>query len=97
VTSTSTASALTARDPSATATGRLVNGTLALEQPLQLKAGTGAFAALSGTGPVLTTFTTPVGARAVPIDLKQSIAATESLLTGSYKKTVVFTLSSTTP
>ncbi|MDA0184926.1 ThuA domain-containing protein [Solirubrobacter phytolaccae] len=97
VTSSSAASALTVRDPSATAPGRLVNGALALEQPLQLKVGTGAFGALNGTGLALTTFSTPVGARAVPIDLKQSIAATESLLTGSYKKTVVFTLSTTTP
>ena len=33
----------------------------------------------------------------MPIDIKQSIAADEPLLRGSYGKTVVFTLSSTTP
>ena len=52
---------------------------------------------LNGTGLTLTTFPTPVGARPVAIDLKQSIAATEPLLTGSYAKTLVFTLSATTP
>ena len=57
----------------------------------------GAFGALNGTGLALTAFSTPVGARPVAIDLKQSIAATEPLLTGSYAKTLVFTLSATTP
>ena len=45
----------------------------------------------------LTTYATPVGARPVTIDFKQSIAATDSLLTGNYGKTLVFTLSPTTP
>jgi hypothetical protein len=31
------------------------------------------------------------------LDLKQSIAATDALLTGRYAKTLVFTLSVTTP
>jgi hypothetical protein len=97
VTSSATAAALTVRDPSATATGRLVNGSLALAQPLQLKVGSGAFGALNSAGLALTAFSTPVGARPVAIDLKQSIAATEPLLTGSYAKTLVFTLSATTP
>ena len=97
VTSSASAAALTVRDPSSTAPGRLVNGSAALAQPVQLKAGDGAFAALSGSALPLTTFDTPVGARPVTIDFKQSIAATESLLRGAYGKTLVFTLSATTP
>jgi hypothetical protein len=97
VTSSASAAALTVRDPSSTAAGRLVNGSAALSQPVQLKAGDGAFAALSGSALPLTTFDTPVGARPVTIDFKQSIAATESLLRGAYGKTLVFTLSATTP
>ena len=97
VTSSATASALTVRDPSATATGRLVNGSLALAQPLQLKVGDGAFGPLNGTGldahRVCHTGRRATGA----IDLKQCIAATEPLLSGGYGKTLVFTLSATTP
>ncbi|HWK28422.1 MAG TPA: ThuA domain-containing protein [Solirubrobacter sp.] len=99
VTSSAAAAALTVRDPSATATGRLVNGTQALTQPLQLNAGDGAFAPLSTTGAALPllAFDTPVGARPVTIGFKQPIAATESLLRGTYAKTLTFTLSATTP
>jgi hypothetical protein len=104
VTSSATAAALTVRDPSATATGRLVNGTAALPQPLQVGATdaahpTGAFAPLSTTGAALPllAFPSPVASDAVTIDFKQSIAATDSLLRGGYTKTLTFTLSATTP
>jgi hypothetical protein len=97
VTSSASAATLTVRDPSTTAPGRLVNGTAALAQPVQLKSGSSAFAALSGTPLTLTAFSAPVATKVVPIDVKQSIAADEPLLRGSYAKTVVFTLSSTTP
>ena len=62
-----------------------------------MKAGDGAFAPLGSSALALTAFSTPVGARPVTIDFKQSIAATDSLLTGAYGKTLVFTLSATTP
>ena len=70
-----------------------------MPQALQVRVGTGAFAPLSTTGAALplTTFSTPVGARPVPIEFKQPIAATDALLTGAYGKTLVFTLSATTP
>jgi hypothetical protein len=45
----------------------------------------------------LTTFATPVGARPVTVEFKQPVAATDSLLTGAYAKTLTFTLSATTP
>jgi len=46
-------------DPSATATGRLVNGTFALSEPLQARANTGAFAPLSATAGSPLSTTTP--------------------------------------
>jgi hypothetical protein len=99
VTSSEPAAELSVRDPSANATGRLVNGSWALAQPLQLRAGTAAFAPLSTTGAplVLQPFTTPVGKQPVAIDVKQAIAETDSLRAGSYGKTLVFTLSATAP
>jgi hypothetical protein len=38
-----------------------------------------------------------VGKAAVAIDFKQSIAETDGLRSGTYGKTLVFTLSTTTP
>jgi hypothetical protein len=81
------------------ATGRLVNGALAMPQALQVRANEGAFAPLSATGAALTlaAWSTPVGARPVTVEFKQPVAATDSLLTGSYGKPLTFTLSATTP
>jgi hypothetical protein len=99
VTSSATAAALSVRDPSATATGHLVNGASVMPQVLQVRADTGAFAPLSSTGAALTlaSWATPVGARPVTVEFKQPVAATDSLLTGTYGKTLTFTLSATTP
>ena len=97
VTSTGVDATLSVSDPSATATGRLVNGSYALAQPLQVKAGDGAFAALGGAPATLLTFPDPVSGASVPIDFKQSIGAEEPLRTGAYGKTVTFTLSTNTP
>jgi cytochrome c len=99
VTSTMSAASLSVKDPSATATGRLVNGSVALAQPLQLRTGSTAFAPLSTAGAPLSlrTWSGPVSGESLAIDLKQSIGATEPLLVGGYAKTIVFTLSSTQP
>jgi PKD repeat protein len=104
VTSTATAATLSVRDPSATATGRLVNGSAALAQPVKAKARraggpAGAFAPLSTAGAplALLSYAAPVSGDPVTIDLRQSIGANEPLLTGDYAKTIVFTLSTTTP
>ncbi len=99
VLSTEPAAQLSVHDPSATATGRLVNGSWALPQPVQLRTGTAAFAPLSTTGAplVLAGFNAPMGKRPVTIDVKQPIAEPDSLRAGSYGKTLVFTLSATTP
>ena len=99
VTSSESTAALTVHDPSATATGRLVNGSWALPQPLQMRSGSGAFAPLSSSGAplLLTQLPTPVGLQSVTIDVRQPIAATDSLRAGDYGKTLIFTLTATTP
>ena len=86
-------------DASNNATGRLVNGTHALQQPLQVKANNGAFAPLrTDNGPLtLLNYNGPVSANNVTLGFKQSIGANEGLRTGAYSKTLTFTLSTTTP
>ncbi|HEX6023806.1 MAG TPA: M14 family zinc carboxypeptidase, partial [Solirubrobacter sp.] len=95
---------LSVADPSSVATGRLVNGSFSLAQPLQVKA-----ASLSGVGgefaPVgssasptsLLTYSAPASNDPVTLDFKQTIGRTEPLRTGTYSKTLTFTLSTTQP
>jgi M6 family metalloprotease-like protein len=95
VVSTAGEAALTVTDPSATAPGHLVNGEFSLPQPLQASGSTsGAYAALPAT---LKTYDGPVSNDAVPVSFKQTIAAGDALRTGSYSKTLTFTLSTNTP
>ena len=99
VTSSAGDATLSVSDPSATATGRLVNGTFSLTQPVQARAMSNPFAPVTGTNTPLTllTYTGPVSASPVTIGLRQQILANESLRTGTYSKTLTFTLSTTTP
>jgi hypothetical protein len=97
VTSTAGDAALSVADPSSSNPGKLVNGAYTLAQPVQARAGNGAFAPVSATPAILLTYTGPVSNDAVPIELKQSIGANEGLRTGSYAKTFTFTLSTTAP
>jgi hypothetical protein len=100
VISTAGDAALSVTDPSSTATGRLVNGSFALAEPLQVRANGGAFAPLSSTsGQPLTilTYAAPVSNDAVTIGFRQHIAANQPLRTGNYGKSLTFTLSTTTP
>jgi hypothetical protein len=71
------------------ATGRLVNGSFALAQPLLV--------ANQPLPSVVKTYSGPVSNDVVTIDFKQSIGANEPLRTGAYSKTLTFTLSTTTP
>jgi type 1 glutamine amidotransferase len=103
-TSSATAAELTVRDSSTNHTGHLVNGSAFLAQPLQLRATdadnpSSAYAPLpeSGARLSLLAFPEPVSERPITIGFKQSIAATESLASGGYGKTVTFTLSPTIP
>ena len=95
---------LTVADPSATNTGKLVNGTFALAQPVTATATSAAGTAAAG-GPVggsaapttLLTYAGPTRNDAVTVNFKQTIGANEPLRTGTYNKTLTFTLSTTTP
>ena len=95
---------LTVADPSATNTGKLVNGTFTLAQPVMATATSAVGTAAAG-GPVggsaaptnLLTYAGPTSNDAVTINFKQSIGANEALRTGAYAKTFTFTLSTTTP
>jgi hypothetical protein len=79
-----------------------VNGTFALSQPLQVRAintanPSPAFAPISANPVTLLTYSAPVSNDQVTIGIKQPIAANDALRTGSYAKTLTFTLSTTTP
>jgi hypothetical protein len=97
VISTAGDATLSVADPSTNAPGRLVNGSFALAQPLQARAKAGAFAPLSGAPLALTSYTAPVSNDAFTIDFRQSIGASDPLRTGTYAKTLTFTLSTTSP
>jgi len=98
VVSTAGDAALTVTDPSTTAPGRLVNGTYSLPQALQARISpSGVFGALSGTPLALQSYTAPISNDLLTVEFKQPIAATDPLRTGDYAKTVVFTLSTTSP
>ncbi len=113
VTSTAENASLSVADPSATATGRLVNGAFSLAAPLQASASStlndpAAVPPLTvpaPAGPVggaasplqLLTYNTPVGLDVATLTFKQSIGQTEALRTGGYSKTLTFTLSTTNP
>ncbi len=84
VISTAGDATLTVADPSPTNTGKLVNGAFALAQPLQ------------GLG-VVKTWSAPTSNEAVPVTFTQVIGANDPLRTGTYSKSLTFTLSTTTP
>jgi Zinc carboxypeptidase len=104
VISTAGNAVLTVADPSTTATGHLVNGTFALPQALQASASSPAgsaspAAAVGGSAaptPLLS-WSGPVSNDPVTIAFKQSIGSTDALRTGSYSKTLTYTLSTTAP
>ncbi len=104
VVSTMPDATLSVVDSSTNATGHLVNGAYALQQPLKMRATNTAnpntaFTPLSESGAPLSllTWTGPTAGERVTLGFQQSIAATENLLRGSYTKTLTYTLSSTTP
>ncbi len=95
---------LSVADPDATAPGRLKNGTFTLAQPVRAAAtspaGTGsALAAVGGsaTPTSLLTYLGPVSNDPVSVAFKQAIGANDALRTGTYSKTLTFTLSTTNP
>jgi cytochrome c len=104
VTSTAGEATLSVADPSATNTGKLVNGTYVLASPLQVMATnsanpTGAFAPVTGTAAPVSVLSYPraISSDPVTVGFKQSVADSETLRAGNYGKTLVFTLSTATP
>jgi hypothetical protein len=102
VISTAGDATLSVADPDTAHTGHLVNGSFALPQALQAKASSpsgtgGAFAAVGGTPLGLLTYAGPVSHDPVGVTFQQPIARTDPLRTGSYSKTLTFTLSTTSP
>jgi hypothetical protein len=77
--------------------GHLVNGAFVLPSALQARANGGAFGTVSGSPLTLLTYTGPVSNAPVAIDFQQAIASTDALRTGTYAKTLTFTLSTTNP
>jgi hypothetical protein len=107
VLSTAADATLTVADASDTETGHLVNGTWALPQALQAAGasdndfghGSGAAAAVGGSASptTLVTYDGPVTNDPATVTFTQSIGETDALRTGSYAKTLTFTLSTTNP
>jgi hypothetical protein len=102
VNSSAAQATLSVSDPSASNSGRLVNGTFALAQALQVKATnaanpSSAFAPIGANPVTLLTYTTPASNDSVTIGIKQPVGSTDPLRTGTYSKTLTFTLSTTTP
>jgi hypothetical protein len=104
VLSTAGDATLSVADPSSQNTGHLVNGSFFLSQPLQARArnaantGTAYNNVGSTASPLnLLTYDGPVTNDAVTLGFSQRINANDALRTGSYSKTLTFTLSTTQP
>ena len=104
VISTAGEAALSVADPSSTATGHLVNGAFSAPATLQARARNAANQATtyadvgSSASPLaLLSYAAPISNDPVSLDFKQAIGATDALRTGTYSKTLTFTLSTTTP
>jgi beta-glucosidase len=89
VISTAGDATLSVADPSTNATGHLVNGAFSLPSPLL--AGGNALPA------VVKTWSAPVSNDVVDVAFSQHIGANDALRTGTYSKTLTFTLSTTNP
>ena len=88
---------LSVADPSPTNTGQLVNGAFFLPQKLQAGTGRRRPRRRLRRSDVAEDLVRPTSNEAVPVNFKQSIGANEPLRTGTYCKTLTFTLSTTTP
>jgi sugar phosphate isomerase/epimerase len=105
VTSTAGDATLSVTDTGTTAPGHLVNGAFSLPSPLNVKAANAAtpgnaYAPLpeaSNTPLNLLTYAGPVNQDVVTLGFRQAIGATDVLRSGTYSKTLTFTLSTTAP
>jgi sugar phosphate isomerase/epimerase len=105
VTSTAGDATLSVTDPGLTAPGHLTNGAFSLPSPLNARAQNAANAANAyaplaeaiGAPLSLLTYTGPTNVDPVTIGFRQAIGAGDVLRSGSYSKTLTFTLSTTAP
>jgi alpha-galactosidase len=101
VTSTAGDALLTVSDPDTAHPGHLINGSYALPQPLQARGlksdTTGTAFNPVGSALNLLTWRAPVSNDAVTVEFQQAIGAGDPLRTGSYAKTLTYTLSTTNP
>ena len=104
VTSTAGDALLSVADPSSDNTGHLVNGAFALPQPLQARARNTANAGTaynnvgSTASPLnLLAWDGPTAGDQVALQFSQLVNSGDALRTGSYSKTLTYTLSTTNP
>jgi hypothetical protein len=97
VTSSAGAATLSVADPATAHPGHLVNGGFVLPSALQADANGGAFGPVGNSPLTLLTFAGPVSADQVALGFQQHIDQMDALRTGSYSKTLTFTLSTTNP
>ncbi|MBE2317594.1 immune inhibitor A [Solirubrobacter sp. CPCC 204708] len=102
VTSTAGDATLSVADPSTTAAGHLVNGAFVMPEKLQVNAVRGAtssdvYAPLGSAATSLLSWDNPVSNDEVTVGFKQPVKANDALRTGTYAKTLTFTLSTTNP
>jgi hypothetical protein len=95
VTSTAGDATLSVADPGPTNMGHLVNGTFSLPEALSASAG-GPFAPLA-SATALRTYPGPASNDVTTVTFRQAIGANDALRTGSYAKTLTFTLTTTAP
>ncbi|WP_053226018.1 M14 family metallopeptidase [Solirubrobacter soli] len=95
---------LSVADPSSFGTGHLVNGTFILPEPLQARArnatntGTAYNNVGSSASPLnLLVWNGPISNDSVSLEFSQLVKANDPLRTGTYSKTLTFTLSTTNP
>ena len=100
VTSTAGDATLTVADPSDIATGHLVNGAFSLPQSLLASGATdGTYAPVGGSSAptTLKVWNGPTSNDSSTVSFKQTIGDRDALRTGTYAKTLTFTLSTTNP
>jgi hypothetical protein len=104
VISTAGDAVLSVADPSSQHTGHLVNGSFFLPQPLQARARNAANTGTpynnvgSSASPLnLLAYDKPVSNDAVTLGFSQRVNVNDALRTGTYSKTLTFTLSTTQP
>ncbi|RKQ93170.1 M6 family metalloprotease-like protein [Solirubrobacter pauli] len=102
VVSTAADATLSVSDASTTATGHLVNGAFSLPEALQVNGTRGetpgnTYAPLGTGATTLFTWGAPASNDDIVVGFKQPVKANDALRTGTYAKTLTFTLSTTNP